>query len=208
MSLPIPPRPKASETLVRSILSRVGLPTSEEPVALLGVRGYRRDTMGKVGVNDVRQWDDAMFLVGPGCFKAVPANTDPVRLGWNPGVGKNFAMLCPGLWYFYRGAHKGKKPALRQATEEEAPEYGIPNHGHFKVYRANSMEEVLSGKARVEEGYQAINIHSGGDETTSSWGCQTLPPTAFMNFMLDIWEAMKKASQIRVPYYLVDGPIL
>ncbi len=207
MSLLPSTRPKATEELVRSYLRQHGIPTGDEPVALLGVRGYYRDTMGKHGVQEAGIWDDAMFMVGPGVFKAVNANTDPSKLGWNPGVGKPFAMLVPGLWYFRRGAHKGRTPALRQATEDEAPDFDIPNHGHFTVYRAKNMAEVLNGTARRDTNYHAINIHRGGEGTTSSWGCQTIPPAQFDDFMLTVWEASKRAGQGRIPYLLIDGPI-
>lgn len=208
MSLLPSSRPKAPEALVRSILqSSHGIPTGDEPVAILAVRGYYRDTMGKPGVNDVGSFDDAMFLVGPGIFKAVNANTDPSKLGWNPGVGKPFAMLVPGLWYFRRGPHKGSVPALRQCTDEEAKDLGIPNDGEFKVWRADSALDVINGTARVDEGYHAINVHRGGQATTSSWGCQTIPPAQYEDFMLSVWEASKKANQRRIPYLLIDGPI-
>lgn len=201
-------RPKADEQKVRAILGSHGIPTADEPVAILAVRGYYRDSMGKPGVQETGIYDDALFLVGPkGLFKSVNANTDPVKLGWNSGVGKEFAMLVPGLWYFIRGAHKKKAPALRQATEDEAEDAGIPNYGHFTVWRARNMAEVTAGTARRDTGYHAINTHRGGEATTSSWGCQTIPPSQFDDFMVSVWEATKKAEQFRIPYLLIDGPI-
>ncbi len=197
-------RPKLTEARVREILATAGVPTDSEPVALLGVRGYYRDTKGEPGKNDVGIYDDAMFLVGPGVFKAVAANTDPSRLGWNPGVGKPYAMLMPGLWYFRRGAHKGKTPALRQCTDEEAAELGIPNDGEFLVERVHGIGDPRNYR---ERDYFAINIHSGGVSTTSSWGCQTIPPEDFEDFMLAVWEGSKRAGQGRIPYLLVDGPV-
>lgn len=201
-------KPQAPESLVKQYLAGAGLLTASEPCALLGVRGYRRDSMGKPGQNDVGIYDDAMFFIAPGVFRAVNANTDPSRLGWNAAIGNEFAMLLPGLWYFIRGAHKGRTPALRQATEEQADEEKIPDHGHFSVWRAKNMEEVLKGTARVGKNYYAINIHRGGDATTSSWGCQTIPPAEFDSFMLDVWEHTKKAKQDRIPYLLINGPIV
>ena len=201
-------KPQASESLVKQYLTDVGLLTASEPCAALGVRGYRRDTMGKPGVNDVGMYDDAIFFIAPGVFKAVNANTDPSRIGWNASIGKEFAMLCPGVWYFIRGAHKGRTPALRQADEDQADDYKIPNHGKFKVWRAKSMDAVLDGTARVDEGNVNINIHRGGDVTTSSWGCQTIPPAEFDDFMLTVWEHTKKHDQDRIPYRLINGPIV
>lgn len=199
--------PQAPRALVRSILTQESLLTVVEPCAILGVRGYYRDTMGVAGRNDVGVFDDAMFFVGPDVFVAANANTDPSRLGWNEAVGKPFAMLLPGLWYFIRGAHKGKVPALRQADEDQADDVKIPNHGHFKVWRGKSMDDVLTKTARIDDGYHAINIHRGGETTTSSWGCQTLPSDQFDNFMQTVWEHTKKHGQERIPYLLVEGPI-
>lgn len=197
--------PKASEQLVRRILAGVNLPTPTEPVALLGVRGYRRDTMGVVGQNDVGIYDDAIFLVGKGIFLAANANTDPSKLGWNPGVGKPFAMLQTGVWYFRRGPHKGKVPALRQCTDEEAADLGIPNQGEFLVERVFGKGDKRNYK---ESGYFAINIHSGGVATTSSWGCQTIPPDEYLNFMDAVWSSSINAKQKRIPYFLTEGPIV
>ena len=199
--------PKAPETLVKQYLAEAGLLTASEPCAVLGVRGYYRDTMGAQGANDVGIYDDAMFFIAPGIFLAANANTDPSRLGWNAAIGKAFAMLLPGLWYFIRGAHKGKVPALRQADEDQADDVKIPNHGHFKVWRGKSADDIATKTARVDDGYHAINIHRGGETTTSSWGCQTIPPAQFDAFMEQVWEHTKKHSMERIPYLLVDGPI-
>ena len=200
-------KPQATEAIVRDYLAKAGLPTADEPCALLGVRGYYRDSKGVEGRNDVGIYDDAMFFVAPNIFLAVNANTDPSRLGWNAGVGKPFAMLTPGTWYFIRGAHKGRTPALRQADEDQADDVKIPDNGHFRVWRAKGMDDVLSGNARSEDGYYAINIHRGGENTTSSWGCQTIPPADFDNFMQTVWEQTRKYSQERIPYRLINGPI-
>jgi len=194
--------PKLKEERARELLAGI-----TQPVALLGVRGYYRDTLGVPGRNDVGIYDDAIFLVGPTVFRAVRANTDPSRLGWNGSLGKPFAMLQPGDWMFIRGAHKGRAPALRQADEDQAAKFGIPDNGHFKVWRAKNMDDVLNGTARTEEGYFAINIHSGGDNTTSSWGCQTLPPDEFIGFMDAVWSASKRANQNVIPYRLINGPV-
>ena len=197
--------PQLSEKRVRELLSDE---LQKWRVAILAVRGYYLNTMGKPGQNDVGQFDDAWFLVGPdGLFMAVQANCDPSKVGWNAAIGKPFAMLCPGTWQFIRGPHKGKTPALRQATDDEADFYGIPNNGHFKVWRAKSMDEVLKGKAKVEEGYYAINVHSGNQTTTSSWGCQTAPADRYPKFMNAVWSASKKARQDVIPYKLIDGPV-
>lgn len=153
------------------------------PVALLGVRGYRRDTMGRVGVNDVGMYDDAIFLRWPGAMLACNANCDPSRIGWNSAVGKPFAQLKTGIWPFIRGKHKGEYDALRQPYEEQAANLGLPNHGHFTVLRDDGK-----GQRYEDEGYHAINIHHGSTYGTSSWGCQTLPPPEWPDFIAAVYR--------------------
>src|SRR5688572_28150889 len=79
-----------------------------QPVAILGIRGYRRDTMGKPGVNDCNIYDDALFVRYPGGVLNCNGNCDPVRIGWNSSLGKPFAQLKAGVWPFVKGKHKGE----------------------------------------------------------------------------------------------------
>ena len=195
--------PKLTKFNVMTLADKAAGGIAPKPVYILAIRGYRRDTMGVPGRNDVGIYDDAMFLVSPTEFKAVNANTDPSRLGWNPGVGKPYAMLDTGIWYFIKGPHKGRSPALRQATLEEAKKFGVPDFGYFKVTRS----AVGNKPAYKEVGYFAINIHSGGDSTTSSWGCQTIPPNDFLSFMDLVWKQMTKYNQQTIPYILINGPV-
>lgn len=188
--------PKLPESRVRELLA-AGKVTS--PVAVLAVRGYWSKSMGSTDRNDVGIHDDAWFAVGPGMFMPLQANTDPSRLGWNPGVGKNFAMLVPGLWHFEIGAHKGRTPAFRQ-----------PEATPFTVWRAKDMDQVLTGTAKQESGYYAINIHDTGsddEDRTSSWGCQTAQTKAFAPWANKVQAAMKAAGQKQLPYLLINGPI-
>jgi len=175
------------------------------PVYILAVRGYRRDSMGTPGQNDFGIYDDAMFLVSPTQYIPVNANTDPSRIGWNPGVGKPFAMLQAGTWFFIKGPHKGNRPALRQATDEEAMIHGIPDEGEFLVERVFGRNDKRNYK---EKGYFAINIHSGADKSTSSWGCQTMTPEDFRVFMPIVWQQMSVYNQTRIPYILINGPVI
>ena len=45
-------------------------------VVLVGVRGYRLNSMGRVGKNDRGIYDDAFFIKSPHCFKSFAGNTD------------------------------------------------------------------------------------------------------------------------------------
>jgi len=180
------------------------------PVMFLALRGYYRDTMGVPQVNDIGIFDDAGFLINGREITPYNWNTDPSRVGWNSAIGKRFAMLTPGIWPFRKGQHKQKGPAWRQITEDEATSRHLDHYfqdkredGSFQVYRASTLEEITSGTAPLEWGYQAINIHWGGEYGTSSWGCQTAPPVQ--------WSAFQKKSykltgeQLFLPYILLDN---
>lgn len=171
---------------------------------LFGVRGYRSQSMGPTKGNDVGIYDDALFMVSPSKFIPQNGNTDPSRLGWNPGVGKPFAVLQPGVWYFRRGPHKGKVPALRQCTDEEASALGIPRDGEFLVERSYGPGNKSNFK---EWGYFAINMHPGGASGTSSWGCQTIPREDAEDFLLAVWDESKRLKVNAIPYILIEGPV-
>lgn len=170
---------------------------------LFAVRGYWPVSMGPTSGNDPGVFDDAWFLVTPDRFLAIPANTDPSRYGWNSNAGKPMAVLQPGWWPFYRGAHKGKIPALRQFTTEEAAPLKVPNNGKFRVMRTYAKGDPRN---YLEDGYFAINCHSGGIENTSSEGCQTASSRLFKDFMTTVWEETRKQGTV-VWYGLIDGPI-
>ena len=172
---------------------------------LVGVRGYRRDTMGKPGVNDFGIWDDAIFYVSPNMFLAENGNTDPSRAGWNAGAGKPMAVLQSGVWAFRRGAHKGVIPALRQMTLEEARKRNVPNEGRFTVTRTYAPGDSRNYQ---EAGYYAINMHPGGINGTSSEGCQTIPSDRAKKFLQAVWDDTLNAKLDCIWYMLVDGPIV
>ena len=109
-------RPKATRALIERLAKKAA---KELPaVYLVGVRGYYRDTMGKVGTNDRGIYDDALFIVGPETFTAFNANTDP------SAFRKNVATLVPGVHPYRPGNHGisrpgGGYPAFRPATKNE-----------------------------------------------------------------------------------------
>lgn len=166
-----------------------------DTLIIVGVRGYYRDTMGKVGENDRGLYDDAMFVVGPNAFEAFNANTDPskVRKGSGTGAGKGMASLKPGIWRAHRfDKHKGQYEALRQTG------------GKVTVVR-----DGVSGPYE-ETGHFGINIHRGGNTTTSSEGCQTLPPDQWPRFIQQATQIGKAVFGGRfrtepVTYILMDG---
>lgn len=156
-----------------------------DAVVLVGIRGYYRDSMGKPGVNDRGIYDDALFIVSPTHFSAWNGNTDPSvhRQG--------IASLVPGVHRYKRGNHGVSKPgggypAFRPATPGE----------QLPVTR----DGIIDPKPGV-----AINIHKGGVKTTSSAGCQTVPPKQWPAFYAALDGELKRHGQKAFSYILTEG---
>lgn len=179
--------PRASLDLISAIgenMMGAALPA----VYVVGVRGYYRDSMGKVGENDRALYDDALFIVGPHAFGAFNANTDPSAYKYG------IATLVPGVHWYHPGNHGiskpgGGYPAFRPATPDEA------------------LPVMRDGKAGKSDGI-AINIHKGGYTTTSSAGCQTIHPDQWDEFHAMLTKALHDAGAKKFPYILIEGPIL
>lgn len=190
------------------------------PAMAVGVRGYYRDTMGKPGVNDVGIYDDAIFFLpakqGMAAFRA---NVDPSRLGWNSEIGKPYAQLVSGLWYFLEGHHKSQPRAWRQPDDASfavglPPNYSTDSgqiqeirQGRFKVYRD---PDPLKPGQPTEIGHFQIDIHAGGWSSTSSWGCQTLRPEDHDQWVAVTYDGTEKqllSGKRVLPYLLINGPI-
>lgn len=152
-------------------------------VALLGVRGYYLDSMGKKGANDRGIYDDAIFIVGPGFYASFNANSDPSIFR------KAVAVLKKGLWQYQIGIHGLSKPA----------------HLRYKALVQAAKVTVVRDQVGDDTGYFGINIHKGGANTTSSIGCQTIRPDLWPAFISQIESEMKKTGQKTVPYLLMEG---
>lgn len=186
-------RPKRAATDVLNLLDKNGIKVHDsivDEVVVVGIRGYYKDTMGKPGVNDRGIYDDAIFLVGPDHFSSYNGNTDPsgYRKGWGTGASKGMASLKAGLYRAYKlDMHNGQYPALCQ--------------------RADVVTVVRDGEPNYEDtGWFGINIHRGGDGTTSSLGCQTIPPSQWSSFMENVKRLLREHNQTVVPYLLVEEP--
>lgn len=173
----------------RSLIERLAKKAAKElpAVYLVGVRGYYFNTLGKPGTNDRGIYDDAIFIVGPETFAAFRANTDPSVFR------KGIASLVPGVHLYRPGKHGisrpgGGYPAFRPATRNE--ELPVTRDG------------VVNPRPGV-----AINIHRGGRNTTSSEGCQTIPPAQWDAFHALLTKELKAAGQKTFPYILLEGPI-
>jgi lysozyme len=157
-----------------------------DPVCLVGIRGYFRDSMGAVGKNDTGIYDDALVLVSPNAHVAFNANVDPSRLGYNSKAGKPMAQLKPGVYRYKIGQH------------------GISRGKPYKALVQAGEVTVLRGDDE-ETGYFGINIHRGGVSSTSSEGCQTLPPAQWPAF-IQVVEGEMKRNNVKTISYLLTQP--
>lgn len=179
-----PARPRLSRDQALDILDGQGFTTP----ALLGIRGYYRDTMGLRGENDVGLYDDLIAIV-TGEYAAYNANTDPSRLHWN------VAVLTPGRWDYKLGIHGITKPPDRRYR-------ALVQAGPVTVRRHDGDE----GGDVYESGWFGINIHRGGYNTTSSEGCQTIHPDQWPEFLELVELEMGRLGLPTIPYVLVDNP--
>lgn len=163
---------------------------------VLGIRGYYLDSMGKPGENERGEYDDALVVFSSKAVTGVPqiervivvsawnANTDPSR--YRAGI----ATLCPGVHPYRPGNHGiskpgGGYPAFRPATPDE----GLP--------------VTRDGEKGIKRGI-AINIHRGGESTTSSLGCQTIPPAQWSQFHAAVHAQLKALGRKQFDYVLVE----
>lgn len=158
--------PKARPLLSAEDARKLAKARCSDAIVLLGIRGYYRDSMGEPGKNDRSLYDDAMFLITPLGATSFNANTDPSV------YRKNVAVLQPGVWLYETGFHgisRGNPyPALRQC-------------GRVVVHRDGVGQD---------DGFFAINIHRGGVNSTSSLGCQTVPPSQWDVFIDSVYVSL------------------
>lgn len=161
---------------------------------LLGVRGYYLNTMGERNKNDRAIYDDAIFIISPSIFLSYNANTDPSRYGINAKINKGMAVLQAGEYLYQIGKHGINRE--RQTN------------GRVKAYTAlvqkSPVNVLRDGKNSIESGMFAINIHRGGNTTTSSEGCQTILPVQWDEFISIVQGEMKRLKQKDIKYILVE----
>ena len=169
-------KPKQSKQETQSLL-----PGLDSQVALLAVRGYYSKTFEPEG-NNIGVYDDAIFLVSEYGHYPFNANTDPSTL--KPRV----ARLKAGVWQYKIGTHNLSKAQHRQypALVQAAP---------VTVSRVGAGDDT---------GWFGINIHKGSKNSTSSEGCQTIPPSQWGSFYEMVKMEMKRAGVKTIPYVLVD----
>jgi lysozyme len=173
-----PAKPRITADAVEKIVRQHGV---SDQVVLVGMRGYYLNSMGKRGVNDRGIYDDAIALLTPTAYATFNANTDPSI--YSPGI----ATLLPGVHRYRKGRHGISRgagyPALRPATKGEV------------------LPVTRDGRAGTATGI-ALNIHSGGRNSTSSRGCQTIHPSQWPAFQSLVYEEMSRHKQTTVPYIL------
>ncbi|NKJ92817.1 glycoside hydrolase family protein [Rhizobium leguminosarum bv. viciae] len=155
-------------------------------VAILAVRGYYLNSMGKEAANDRGVYDDAMFVIEPDDVYSFNGNTDPGKFG--RGIAKlkshQAVRYRPGLHGFSR--KDGPYPAFRQDSD-------------CTVTRDETGDVTDDASHRFW-----INLHRGGVTTTSSLGCQTVPPNQWNEFKTLVDKLLKKHGQQTFYYLLID----
>jgi lysozyme len=193
-------RPRLSAAELHKRIEPLGIDRMKYPFVIVGIRGYYKNTMGAPGINDRGIYDDAIFIDSPLATAAFNGNTDPS--GFRPGVGfsedkKGMASLKPGVYYAHKfGRHKGLYPALVQMRWNK---HGI---GQVAVIRDGDPPYL-------DVGWFGINIHRGGERTTGSAGCQTLPPSQWDAFYRLAEDSAKRCGGATwrekiVPYVLLE----
>jgi len=155
----------------------------KDGVYLLAVRGFFTEAMGKGGNNVRGVYDDAIFVIEDDQVYPFNANTDPSV--FRKGIAK---LKAPQAVRYKPGPHGFKRkggpyPAFRQ-------------NGEFTVIRDDQGEDTGA------EFW--INLHRGGNTTTSSAGCQTVPPHQWDEFKALVDGLLRKYEQDTFYYVLID----
>ena len=180
MSALLPPqRPLQSRAQSTVLLAAHGI---AEPVALLGVRGYFLDSLGAAGANDRGLYDDALIIVSPAVHAAFNGSTDPSV--FRAGI----ASLALGVWRYQAGIHGLSRPAAQR----------------YPAFVQAAPVLVRRDARPSESGWFGINIHRGGARSTSSLGCQTVPPAQWESFRALLLGELARHGQKTFPYLLVE----
>lgn len=178
-------KPAIKREKVEALLKKHGVDLSKEQCVLVGVRGYYRDSMGKKGKNDIGIWDDGFVWLDQTNMATFNGNTDPSR------YYSRVATLATGKWRYKKGPH------------------GISRGNPYPAFRQAANVTVLRYKDGVSfdqaTGDFAINIHRGGANTTSSAGCQTLPPAQWPAFKEYGYMLLDKHKKKDFLYLLVEN---
>lgn len=171
--------PGAAREFIQSLIPEAA---SDLPVALVGRRGYYRDTMGAPGVQERGIYDDAMWIVTPTAFVSFNANCDPSR--HRAGI----ANLKAGVYQYQPGIHGITKPPERR----------------YPAFIQAAPVTVVRDGGKEETGWFGINIHRGSYNSTSSEGCPTIYPDQWEAFRALLREELKRYGQGTFPFILTE----
>lgn len=184
----IPNKPQLKRSLLENMIAARGVDLKKYPYILVGIRGYFLNSMGEKNKNDRGIYDDAIILLTPNVYATFNANVDPSVI-----FKTGRAVLKKGFYLAHKfdihGGTKSQYPAICQ--------------------RLANVTVIRDGQGE-HTGMFGINIHKGGNTTTSSEGCQTLPPTqwdAFYQLAKSEWVRAYGTSWNKkvVPYLLMDN---
>jgi len=179
-------KPMITRDRVLKILAANGVDLKKAKVCLVGIRGYYRDTMGKKGKNDIGMFDDGFVWIDETDMASFNGNTDPSR------YYKNVATLKTGLWTYKKGKHGISKPGGGYAAFRQAKGVVVQRWQKDDTFKDTPLGDT-------------INIHRGGASTTSSAGCQTLPPAQWDAFKAYGYMLIDRHKVATFPYLLVEN---
>jgi hypothetical protein len=185
-SIKPPFTPQQKPDVTARILREHGV-DPEKHVAVLGVRGYYKQSMGDPTKNDRKLYDDAIFINSPRLHLSFNANVDPgaFRKGYGKAEStKGIANLKAGNWKYRLGLHKGDYLAGVQAAQVVVIRDGEPDY--------------------EDAGWFGINIHCGGITKVSSTGCQTITPDQWKKFINTLSAELGHYKQSTFNYVLVE----
>lgn len=183
-------RPEIGIHAARELLHAAGVDITKP--AIIGRRGYYRDTMGVPGVNDWGLYDDAIIVVTPTAYATYNANCDPSR--HHPGV----AVLKAGVWRYQLGIHNQSKDPATHARYE-----ALVQAEPVTVVRD---PDTTHPERWEDTGWFGINHHRGGVHVTSSEGCQTITPPQWTGYLELVKSEMDRHRVKAIPYLLSDRP--
>jgi len=174
-------KPRLSRSEAVGLLSLAGI---SDKVAILALPGYYLRSMGDPSKNDRGIYDDALMVITPDAYVTFNGNTDPSI------ARKGIATLKPGVWRYKPGIHGLSRPAAQR----------------YAAFVQAAPVTVVRDGAGEDTGFFGINIHKGSNTTTSSLGCQTVPPGQWAAFHALVNSELKRHGQKTFPYALVPLP--
>jgi hypothetical protein len=206
MSVAVPSsKPQATR---EDILAKIASFNLTQKVILVGVRGYYKSMGGNPNGNDIGEYDDAFFLITPDKFESWNGNTDPSVQ--RAGIAK---LKAGGPYLYKKGLHgmhhitssKADQEIYQKliATKKDVPGYtacywALRQYGNVTILR-DGKEHTDSPEARFY-----IDWHRGCYGTTSSEGCQTVPPPQWEGARASVFGAMTQYNQDVIPYVLIE----